>query len=281
MALTDDEQKLLDFAKQSLPKWMFENDLPEEIGGAYAKMLELARSHTEEVFEQTFIENATNLPPDYLNQHAKDRGTSRQDGETDEALRFRLQNNPDAVTVAAILEKANAVLDIFGITDPAYIVELRRDKGFLLSLVSDTGTGGTFSGTVPNVIFTPTVPFARPPRTSWDITISSATSGGNNGTFNVTDVVTNGAKYSNASGVLGADGAAVWTIKKQDSLGNNLDGKNDAYFDRGHRFGNHASILIIILPYGTTADQALSVQEAVRQIKAAGVILRIERRLNP
>lgn len=53
-----------------------------------------------------------------------------------------------------------------------------------------------------------------------------------------------------------------------------------AYMSRGYRMSNRTGI-IVILPYGTTAETEASVAEAVRVKKAGGIPSSTERRLNP
>lgn len=57
-----------------------------------------------------------------------------------------------------------------------------------------------------------------------------------------------------------------------------------AYLSRGYRMagtGREATAIIVILPYGTSAATAASIAEALRQKKAGGVKVIVERRLNP
>ncbi|HUS27621.1 MAG TPA: hypothetical protein VMZ53_03910, partial [Kofleriaceae bacterium] len=126
MALTADEQKFYDFAKASLPDWIPDGD--EFLMGA-AKMFGSVKALLDYLFGQTLIGSAiggTATTPDWLDQHARDRGTARQDGEDDPTLRDRLRNAPDALTRASILAAVNATLLANGITDPAGLVELPK-----------------------------------------------------------------------------------------------------------------------------------------------------------
>lgn len=59
-------------------------------------------------------------------------------------------------------------------------------------------------------------------------------------------------------------------------------GRGRTYLSRGYRMSTTGeNALVIILPYGTSDATAAAVAEAVRQKKAGGIIVYVERRLNP
>ena len=295
MALTAEEQELLDFALGALPPWFSDAEARDfAIEGGYAKMAGAARAQTSYWFGQTLITTATGptaTTPDWLQLHAIDRGTRRQNGETDDTLRSRLRTFPDALTVATILAAAQAVIDAAGVSGTVYMVELRRDRAFMGKNSPMTGTGGTFTaqtGTAHG--FRPTAGWNRPPfvglqpSITWKLVISGAASAANNGTFTITDLASNDAVYTNAGGVAEVDAGVTWRVDRYDQDDNLLTagtGRQDAYLSRGHRMGAQYSTILLILPYGTDAATADSVLEAVRQRKAAGVRVIVERRLNP
>lgn len=283
MALTVDEQELLDFALAALPHWFQDDERPTEGLGAYAKMIGQAKTQGAFWQTQTLITQAVGaIPgsePDWLNQHAADRGTGRQAAETDPALRDRIRNVPDALTRPTILSAAQSIVDAESIVGTVRMVELRQDRGFFRAAVSDSGTGGTFSGTAPDMEFVPDSPgFAAPPfRTIEEdvghrLVISGALSAANNGTFAVTGLSDDKAQYQNATGVAGADATVSWTIEKLDRDGNLLDGFRDSYFSRGDRFGMDRAEVILILPFGCTPGTQSSTLEMLRQKRGAGVI---------
>lgn len=283
MALTVDEQELLDFALAALPHWFQDDERATEGLGAYAKMMGQAKTQDAFWQTQTLITQAVGaIPgtePDWLNQHAADRGTARQAAETDPALRDRIRNVPDALTRPTILSAAQSIVDAESIVGTVRMVELRQDRGFFRAAVSDSGTGGTFSGTAPDMEFVPDSPgFAAPPfRTIEEdvdhrLVISGAASGGNDGTFAVTGLSGDKAEYQNATGVAGADATVSWTIEKLDRDGNLLDGFRDSYFSRGDRFGMDRAEVILILPFGCTPGTQSSMLEMLRQKRGAGVI---------
>lgn len=229
------------------------------------------------------------IEPDWLNQHARDRGTRRQIGETDPALRDRLRNTPEALTRSSILDAINSILQAEGLADPANMVELKRDRAFFGDFTSDADatSGGEFELVTGTTFkFTPAVPFAKPmevgfPRSGNQgnprITFSGSTSAGNDGTFEVTALDGDAVIYVNATGVAEVDAATDWVLSKHDVEGNIRDGFKRAYFSRGYRMGRHKPPTIIpILPFGCDAGTLNSVNEMLRQKKGAGVIARAE-----
>ena len=76
----------------------------------------------------TFLETAEGV---WLDQHGRDRGISRQAGESDTSYRTRLRVLADAVTPASILEIADAVLAAAGVAGSARMLELPRDALYL------------------------------------------------------------------------------------------------------------------------------------------------------
>lgn len=281
MALTAEEQELLDFALAGLPHWFQDDNRPAEYLGAAAKVIGDARAQADYWFEQSRILDAVGVvgsEPDWLNQHAIDRGTARQDGETDAELRERLRNVPDALTRPTLLAAADAILAAEGNPNTSDMVELRRDKAFFRTSASDSGTGGEFIGTAPDMRFVPDAPgYATPPfRTAEEdidhrIVISGAAAGGNDGTFDITGLQGDGAEFQNGAGVAGVDATASWTIEKLDRDGNLLDGFKDSYLSRGDRMSGRIPTVLIILPYNCTEGTRLSTLEMMRQKKGAGV----------
>jgi len=296
MALTAQEQKLLDFAKGTLPTWFTDSERELEFLAAAAKIMGQANTQIADWFGNTLIGTAvgpTGPDPDWLNQHAIDRGTARQGSETDVALRARLRNIEDALTRPTILSAAQAILDAEGIPSPLVaMVELRIDQGYFGIYSSDTGTGGEFTDEGGGVFkFTPTVPFQSPLfraplNAQWgmpQLMISGAASAGNDGTFPITATDGAGVLFANGSGVAEVDATATWEVEKRDGLGNVIaDGRGKCFFNRGYRFhGTPRTAIILILPFGCTAGTAASVVEMLRQKAGAGVAKITECRANP
>ena len=291
MALTLQAQGYLDFALGALPRWM--NPTDEFLNGS-AAMFGGVQTTIDYWFGQTLIGNATGPAagtPDWLRQHARDRGTDRQFGESDPALRQRIRNVPDALTVSALKNAANAILVADGISTPVGLLELPRDGAFARSLGTDTAaTGGVFATYNGNMLFTPTQRFACAPFrdpsvqrliAGYSLTIAGAANAGNDGTFPTLGMLGDGVIFANASGVVGSDGGATWTVNKLDRRGNNRNGFAISYAGRGYRASASRTLIVMILPYGSTAGTEASIREMLRQKKAAGFAVLVERRLDP
>lgn len=289
--LTTSENELLDFATGALPSWV---RTPDEVLASAAKSVAMARAQGEYLFSQALITQATgatSVSPDWLDQHARDRGTSRQAGELDPVLQTRLRVVPDAITRQALLDAANAILAAAGVAGSAAMLELPRDAAYLGSFTALTGTGGIFAqaGTVTR--FTPTaLPWPVPPFQaasvtpvlSWQLVISGAASSGNNGTRAITGLDGDAAIVTNASGVAGVDPTVTWSAQRLDVAGNVTDGFHRTYLSRGYRLSQRRPFeIIVILPFGATEGVQNSVRESLRLKKAAGYKLTVERRLNP
>ncbi len=294
MALTAEGQKLLDFALAALPTWFKDSARSFEFTGAAAKINENTHALITYWFEQALITQAdgpTAVDPDWLNQHAKDRGTSRQLGETDAALAERLKNTPDALTRPTILSAAQSIIDAEAIIGSVVMVELRRDRAHFGDFTSDSGTGGTFTDEGLGVFkFTPDVKFATPLTVTYEgsgdsgvpqLAVSGAASAGNDGTFPLTGLGGDGALFANGSGVAEVDATASWSIVKRDLAGNVKDGFGKAYLSRGHRMGSTIATVVFILPFGCTPGTESSIIEMARQKKGAGVRVIVECRANP
>lgn len=292
MALTLDEQKLWDFAKGALPSWV--NNRDEFLFGA-AKMFGSVKAMIDYLFGQALIGQAlgpTASTPDWLAQHARDRGTGRALNEDDPTLRERLRQYPDALTRSAILDAIEAVLEAGGVTADAAMIELPRDAAFFTDYTAMSGVGGTFVQVGAVSTFTPdTLPWPAPPYRSPDVfpvlvhelVISGAASAGNDGTNTITGLSGDGAIVTNAGGVTGADPAVAWSVQRKDGSGNVTDGFRHAYMGRGYRMYRTppAFAIVIILPFEATAALEASVREILRTKKAAGFRAIVERRLSP
>jgi hypothetical protein len=290
MALTADEQKYYDFARNALPPWIKNTD--EFLHGA-AKMFGSVKAMIDYLFGQALIGSAvgaTATTPDWLNQHARDRGTARALAESDPVLRARLRNVPDALTRAAILTAVNALLEAEGVSADASLIELPRDAAHLGVYTAMAGVGGAFVQVGTTSKFTPTtLPWPEPPFRSaavfpvlqHQLIIAGAANAGNNGTRTITAVESDAAIVTNAGGVAGADAGVTWTVKRLDGSGNITDGFSRAYIGRGYRCCGRRLAILIILPFGATAGTEAAVRELLRTKKAAGFQTIVERRTVP
>lgn len=286
MSLTTEEQKFYDWVKQALPNHYFTEERMVEMLNGFAKMYGGVDSNNTSLFSQTLIGTATNQPPDFLDLHAQDRGTNRQLNETDAALRARLQNIPDALTVDAITQAVQDTLDAAGLVGDFGLLELRPNKAFFSTNTADTGTGAVIDETGGLVNFTPNTGLARPPQFGEYITISGSANPLNDGTFEVLGLDENAVLYENLSAVDATDATLTWSISRVDIQGSEISGFADAYMDRGFRTGLSSEqppppAFIVILPYPCTAATSQSVVESLRQKRGAGIVVVVECRTTP
>lgn len=136
MALTATEQAYFDHAKNALPRFLFQlSTAPLDVLGAYAKMMGSFDTQLNSWLTEAYIKTATAI---WLDQHARDYGTTRRGAESDVALRARLGQSKNVVVARLLLIQINSILAVAGY-GTASIVELRRDKAYM----SDATTGGT------------------------------------------------------------------------------------------------------------------------------------------
>lgn len=136
MALTATGQKYFDHTKAALPRFLFQlATAPHDVLGGYAKMMESFDTQLTLWLTEAYIKTSSGI---WLDQHARDHGTTRRASETDVALRERLGLSKNVVVTRLLLTTVNAILAAAGY-GTASVVEIRRDKAFL----SDTTTGGT------------------------------------------------------------------------------------------------------------------------------------------
>lgn len=126
---------LLEHGRTSVPEILTsESERQVEVLEAYAVMMGWAAAIDDHRVRQTFILKATGT---FLDAHAKDRNQRRTADESDDALRQRLRQYPDAVTAPAILAAVQAILDSLqpGLGTIS-MVQLPRDGLFLLDTPS-------------------------------------------------------------------------------------------------------------------------------------------------
>ncbi len=154
LVLTAEEQRLADWAKDALPGW-YSGDArtPEEIQ-VFAKIFYRLLLQVQFWVDMTYVGRATEgSEVDWLDALARELGTKRVADETDTSLRYRLRNLQPAITVAAIEDGANQLLDSLGVGDTVEIEELPRDAAFCFD-----GDAGVPSGSAGyGFFFTPAV----------------------------------------------------------------------------------------------------------------------------
>jgi hypothetical protein len=301
MPLSADEQKLLDFALAALPHWYQEAERDYEFENASAKMAQDAMDKvTDWLVTQARISTATgatSTEPDWLGQHALDRGTSRFDNESDATLAARIKDVPESLTLESMSDAISVVLTADGVSAAPALIELRSQRAFINTERSyPNGTtyasGGTFATTaIANQIsFTPT--------DSWDgsytpiksvqeerggilVIVQSATAG-NVGSFPITSMDGNAVLFSNASGVAEVISTVQWCIDPTDLNGERrssydlASGRATAYLRRGYRIGSQIPKVIAILPEGSSTAATASVDEIMQRKRAAGVDTAVE-----
>lgn len=288
-------QDYIDHVLNALPKWFSNRDRSYENIRAFAEIFQDAQDQNDSWRTQANILTAVGAAPgepDWLSQHAVDRDTRRQESESDPALRDRLRTFPDALNLTTLQATVQSIVDAEGINGTSELYELRPNRAFFTTLTAPTGVGGTFTGTPPNMFFEPDAGLAKinpkyDSTVSHRLNISGATSAGNDGTPALDGIVGDTVAHQNAGGVVEVDPGVSWSIERLDASGNVLDGRQQAYLSRGYRLGSGVASLLVILPYGDIAGPhcteatRLSVIEALRQKKGAGVKVIVECRENP
>lgn len=262
MAYSVNEQGLYDHLRATLPRFLFQKSTaPEELWGAYVKLFDRVRQEMDTWVSYTKILTATGI---WLTQHARDRDTNRQEDETDAQLRIRLRAILDVLTKPALDDIIDSILT----TGTHVIVELRRDRIYLGDK-DQTGTGDSFAKSGSDVTLTDAAGQFGTGWTGKSITITGATTPGNNGTFTITAHTATTLTWVNASGAAEAF-TGTWRVP----------GFARCYLSRGDRIGS-GSAFIVILPFGTPAAEADAIREAIRKYKAAGVFFSVEVRAVP
>lgn len=169
MPLTTQQQDLFTVAKEALPPIIFQDGMQQELISAYAVVFSSSEDQAKTWLAQTFILTASGI---WLDQHARDRNTLRQSGESDAALASRLRTFADAVNVSSITARVNAIQTADGFGN-CTLVELRQntarvqgasgiDRGFI-NRGWRVGAAGT--GPANNVIIV-ILPYATSTATS-------------------------------------------------------------------------------------------------------------------
>lgn len=139
---TDEAVALFNHARNSIPRWLTSGKSAtlEWLYGM-AVTIDGVKGTVDEWLDGIFIESATGR---YLDQHAKDRDTSRRVDETDSVLKERIRHVEDALTDPALQAGINAMFgDVFA------------DQGFDVTFtVSDTYSGITKTVTIPEGAYT-------------------------------------------------------------------------------------------------------------------------------
>lgn len=127
MPLSAEQQSLFDHARNSLPRFLTRGAgaVLEWLHG-FTQIFDAARSQAADWLDMSYISQATGR---WLDQHARDRGTSRRDEEDDPTLRARIRQFEDLLTYPAMKAAVDAILAGAGVSGTCDIVMLRRDRG--------------------------------------------------------------------------------------------------------------------------------------------------------
>jgi|FLYL01.1.fsa_nt_gi hypothetical protein len=151
------EEAALKVARDAVPGFLFKYAKgKEEILRGMARMLYLAWLNAEFWVRMTYITKSVGI---WLAQHAKDRGTFQQSGETTEALRARLRRGRDAVTRPSLQRVADAITQAEGVAGNSEIVNLCDNCAFWGDTDADSiqayfGDGDTADGNTNGDAFT-------------------------------------------------------------------------------------------------------------------------------
>jgi hypothetical protein len=119
---------LLAHGAGAVPGYFRSTERAREDLHAYAATMLLVDAIASQWLRMTEIGNAVGP---WVDLHARDRGVRRQAGEGDDELIARLRTIDDAVTPAALLAIANAVLAAAGVAGSARMLELPRQGLYL------------------------------------------------------------------------------------------------------------------------------------------------------
>lgn len=294
MSLSSEAQALFDHARQSLPRWLTgaANAALEWLYG-FTEVFDEIRVQGQDWIDITYLENATGAE---LDQHAKDRGTTRRAGESDGALRERIRQITDAVTEPALLVGIDAILDTNGVY-ALMNVKTHVTTGWttVFSAYDSIGAGGyqtaltlrmVNDGTNP-----PTLEASGPDtiihyqagvttRSAIETLVTSSS-----GLFYVSTASASGASVLQAGDAFGPKNFVLGAIValRRDRGHYHTNGSCRAFLNRGYRMTTEGRPMayIVILPFGIVAAVATSVAEYLRQYGPGGYQYYVERRLNP
>ena len=291
MLLTESEQEIFDFVSNSVPDGYSKTERGMEDILLIVKVFDRIMTRNEFLFSQSMILNSTfDGETDWANEHARDRGTTRQAGESTESLIQRITSPNDAVTLGSIRRAAQAILDASSILGPVGIVQLRSNRSFFGKPQSQTGTGGEFFSVGSGFGFVPSEGHAPPLRmgeqdrdyTATRLFFAGSASAVNDGEKPLTGL-SNNIMLFDGPGAAEVDPGVSWTIRKYNRDGRLMDGFNRTYLGRDYWIGSGMPVntRIIILPFGCTPTTVEAVDEAVRLKEAGGFRHIVECRTSP
>jgi hypothetical protein len=300
MSISSEAQALFDHARQSLPRWLTgaTNSAREWLYGFTAVFDEI-RVQGQDWIDITYLENA--VGPE-LDQHARDRGTTRRAGESDGTLRERLRQISDAVTEPALLSGVDAILDGAGhlaIFETSTWVTTGWQS---IYRVYDTIASGGYQtsvkfSTISDATHPPTLVETINPDTNI-VTMTIHYSAGVTTRLDIDQLIVNNSSLAycvqlDPSGATTLSAGDAITEKnfylssivslRRDRGHCHANGSCRAFMNRGYRMTNVARPMsyIVILPYPTNQATANAIAEYLRQYGPGGYQYYVERRLNP
>src|SRR5262245_48598910 len=105
--------KMLQLYRGALPADLASEDRDLDDGHAIAEVMAAAEGQAASWTRETRLSTSHGI---WTDQHARDRGLSRQGGETDDHLIPRLQKAPQAITEESLQEAVDAI------ASPSYLV---------------------------------------------------------------------------------------------------------------------------------------------------------------
>lgn len=104
---TDAIEDLFRVYKSALPPDLTEDGLPRDLAYSIAEIMAIAEAETARLTRAARVGTAVGID---LEAHARDRGLRKQENESDDQLRARLQRPPQAITKGAILSAIELVV---------------------------------------------------------------------------------------------------------------------------------------------------------------------------
>ncbi len=301
-SFNEDQSSLYQVAKAALPPEFFQNGQDsQELPSAFAVEMAAAKASIDTDYHRSMILDSTGI---WLDQHARDRGTTRQANESNVQLRQRLRSFNPSVTLSALTGAIGAFVTGSDVTGTVGYVELRKSRAFfytnpfVLNTVSASliTAGQSFKITrdglnIDTFVFGTTG--SSPPGT-WYVDLSSASfpydvaksAASAISSASLAGTVT-GLSYQTRYDSRWTSGSELYVysdpfgvvLRGSDQSACSITvGSNRGYFNDGWRMGGIPPLneLIIILPTGSSGATFDGVKELARQLKAAGTNIVVE-----
>jgi len=295
-ALSADEQAMIDHSRNSLPRWLTSGvSSTLEWLHQYKTIFDTTLQQAKGWIYSTYLSYASGAA---LNQHAIDRGTTRQNAESDSALRERLRNISDALTEPALLFGVDSILDSTGILAQFRVQQYVTTGWNTVFQAKHTSSNGGFQtkltlslvsdGTNPPTLVENSITGSTIIHFSAGVTTRVAVENLVNSSSSFFIVETNSSSPSTVLTSSNAFTAHNFYLSRIVGLRRDRGHMHSnthchAFASRGYRMTGLArpSSYIFILPFGTTAATGSSVGEYLRKNGPGGYNYMIERRLNP